>query len=184
MKTCYCCHQTKITSDFVTHRGKLTNLCIACNRARVKKWKLNNPERVKAKRKEDLASGRKARWRKKEYQKHRTRYIRKAGEWNVIHRAKHALHTARWQKTHPARTMFLARRHQGLMDGRGEFSELEWVALCNRYNNVCLGCHEPKPLTIDHVIPLSKGGMNTIDNIQPLCKGCNSRKHNQIIVYR
>jgi 5-methylcytosine-specific restriction endonuclease McrA len=34
------------------------------------------------------------------------------------------------------------------------------------------------------VVPVSAGGANTIDNIQPLCGPCNSAKHTQTIDYR
>lgn len=60
----------------------------------------------------------------------------------------------------------------------------EWEALCERYNNRCLCCKEEKPLAIDHVIPFSQGGTNTIDNVQPLCRKCNSTKYNSRIDYR
>lgn len=33
--------------------------------------------------------------------------------------------------------------------------------------------------TIDHVVPLSKGGAHTISNIVPACRGCNSKKNDR-----
>jgi len=36
--------------------------------------------------------------------------------------------------------------------------------------------HDPHRLTKDHIIPLSRGGKNTWENITTLCDRCNSRK--------
>lgn len=40
----------------------------------------------------------------------------------------------------------------------------------------CQVCGSKKDLVIDHVIPFSKGGKTTKDNLQTLCKSCNSKK--------
>lgn len=60
----------------------------------------------------------------------------------------------------------------------------QWESICKKYDYKCLRCGEVKPLTIDHIIPLSKGGLHTASNVQPLCKSCNSKKHTQSIDYR
>ena len=35
--------------------------------------------------------------------------------------------------------------------------------------------------TKDHVIPISKGGHNTKENIVPACQSCNNKKYNKIL---
>jgi 5-methylcytosine-specific restriction endonuclease McrA len=73
----------------------------------------------------------------------------------------------------------------------GYFSEEEFKAL----GNVCKCCGLVESelvllgrrLVPDHVIPLAKGGMNYISNIQPLCHGrggCNNIKGAKHLDYR
>jgi 5-methylcytosine-specific restriction endonuclease McrA len=44
---------------------------------------------------------------------------------------------------------------------------------------ICHYCNEkftPNDLTMDHVVPLSRGGKSTKNNAVPSCKPCNSKK--------
>lgn len=77
------------------------------------------------------------------------------------------------------------RRKARLRGNGGKFTGTEFLALCERFGNRCLDCGVVGvDLTVDHVIPLSKGGSNGIENIQPLCHGCNVKKSDQTIDYR
>ena len=60
----------------------------------------------------------------------------------------------------------------------------EFCALLEKYEYRCLACGSKDHIVVDHVIPLSRGGMNTIDNLQPLCFTCNAKKHAKTIDYR
>ena len=67
----------------------------------------------------------------------------------------------------------------------GSYTKEEWNALLDATGHQCLCCGMTGVnLTADHVIPVSCGGTSNIDNIQPLCKSCNSKKHAKTIDYR
>lgn len=48
----------------------------------------------------------------------------------------------------------------------------------------CLCCGETEKIELDHVIPVSLGGSNDVDNLQPLCRSCNSKKADRYIDFR
>lgn len=50
------------------------------------------------------------------------------------------------------------------------------IEVAARDGGRCRQCGSTKELHFDHVIPWSKGGANTADNIQLLCGTCNRRK--------
>lgn len=62
----------------------------------------------------------------------------------------------------------------------GTHTAYEWLVLKAAYDFTCPSCWRREPLvklTEDHIVPLVKGGSDSIDNIQPLCQSCNSKKY-------
>ena len=73
------------------------------------------------------------------------------------------------------------------INASGLHTSEEWEKLKKFYGSICLRCKRPeriRKLTEDHVVLLTRGGSDSIDNIQPLCQHCNSWKHTKIIDFR
>jgi 5-methylcytosine-specific restriction endonuclease McrA len=69
----------------------------------------------------------------------------------------------------------------------GKHSNSEWMALVQWAGSTCLCCgksYGPNEPQKDHVVPLEQFGDDSIENIQPLCGSCNSKKSNKTIDYR
>jgi len=65
----------------------------------------------------------------------------------------------------------------------GEITDHQWRTILNFYLRSCGICKTPakqKRLSVDHFIPISKGGSNHWNNIWPLCMPCNMKKHAHI----
>lgn len=90
-----------------------------------------------------------------------------------------------WARKHPKKILsYVHTRRARKRSAPGTYTDAEFQALCTDCGNICLRCGQLAPLTVDHVIPLSKGGSNDISNLQPLCKSCNSSKGTKSTDYR
>ena len=63
---------------------------------------------------------------------------------------------------------------------RTRFSSSVKHGLFEKCRGVCAGCldnfRQPGNMEIDHIVPLHKGGNNNPDNLQLLCRSCNTQK--------
>ncbi len=124
----------------------------ANGRARSLKWKRNNPEKVRA-------SEQKQREKNPEKSCVDDRKWRKANPEKVV--AKSARRRALlFDAVVPGRevTVAIQKRRKALFDG-------------------CCFCGADKKLTLEHIVPLSKGGLHVEENLLGSCKRCNSSKH-------
>jgi 5-methylcytosine-specific restriction endonuclease McrA len=160
---CTTCKAEKDLTEF--HKG--ANRCKPCAILAAKIWAEKNPDRKR---------------------QNARNYVKR-------HPEKCKTNYQRWRQYNPEHAKLLNRRGSHvrrvrLRGGTGSYSNEEWLNLLRQYDYKCLSCgHEHQEtrwgrLTADHVIPISKGGSNTIDNIQPLCAHCNYTKYTNIIDYR
>ena len=52
-----------------------------------------------------------------------------------------------------------------------------WKRRCDKgVCHYCGGVTPPKELTMDHIVPIARGGRSTKGNLVPACKPCNTKK--------
>lgn len=136
--------------------------------ARSRKWHRENREY-------DLEYKRK--WRKLR-EKERAEYQRRYRQENSEKANEYA---RRYGQQNPEKIRLKTQRRQAsVRNAEGTFVLAEWRAVKARFTH-CPGCDREFTYklrhTIDHIVPLSRGGRHSVENIQALCGSCNSRKH-------
>ncbi len=149
------------------------------NLARGKKWYLEHLEQKRAYDKKRHKENRLAR-----PDEARAKYEQQRHWWQAYYQArkeKVRLQGMAWRKANPDKRE--ASRHKRLArlkDGRSlGVTPVEWRTILEQFGNLCAYCRKPngsKRLERDHVIPLSKGGLDNPDNVVPACRSCNLRK--------
>lgn len=61
----------------------------------------------------------------------------------------------------------------------GKMPKGAWEAMIVLYEGKCAKCGDITDLTLDHVVPVTKGGSHELVNAQILCRTCNSAKGNR-----
>lgn len=141
---------------------------------------------------------------KRYHEKHREKLILKTREWRIENRQytrafdRRRYHgdperrenvrisVKRYIQRNPEqyRAKLLAHAHRR-RSAEGKFTPDQWIWLLDVTGHQCLCCGATEiKLTVDHVIPLSRGGTNWIHNLQPLCWECNFKKFTKTIDYR
>lgn len=121
------------------------------------------------------------------YQNHKAEILKKQRAYTARNRERIRLRNALWKKKNPGR----AREIQNRYDRRRRASiagvlctltREQWEGLLCVFGNSCAYCgREGLRLEQEHVIPLSRGGHTTADNIVPACRSCNASKGDKLL---
>lgn len=194
MKTCARCFITKPFTEFSKgprYRDGYQSYCKPCMRAyRAEKFSTTEAIRAERDRTRDYyrntpeararnrAAGRERdrdKWHNDpEYRARKNAWKRQRFHSDPVYRAHKLMLSVQHRRTRRAR----------LANAEGSFTREEWNLLCERYNHQCVCCGATGALHADHIVPIAKGGTNSIENIQPLCGPCNRRKFTKTQDYR
>lgn len=165
-RICYVCKQKKPLSEFYSNKTRKLGksyICKTCAKIQRKRYRANHMEEIAV-------------------------YLKKYREDNKQEKLKR---DKRYYKTEKGRLLRRcrsqrrrARRAEATVEGGGVTPE-EFSRIVKNQGGKCNMCVKrfckSRPATLDHIIPLSKGGLHTSANIQALCKSCNSSKNAKIL---
>jgi len=171
-------------TGYNAHYKRKEKPCAACKLAQREyyiQWRKKNPEIVKAMVLKDRTI-------------HKERYLKTLYAWDKAHPEK----VKERQKKYKQNNSENSRKHaririaRKLQNGAEPYSEAQ---ILEKYKNICQWCKKEIDLTaprtagggknwenglqIDHIIPVSKGGPDKLDNVQPLHVYCNLKKGNR-----
>ncbi len=182
MKTCSKC-------SFIEDEDKFkpkTNICKSCISEYQKKYVRKNKDKIKKSKQEEYSRNKlyyktKA---QKYYQEHKDKLKTYSRKYRVENLEKTVLACIRWRKANPDKRIVYQHRREfnKKNNGRNDLTS-EQVSQLRKEFTCCFYCKKDFgkgfKLTLDHVVPFSRGGQNTLSNIVLSCGPCNSSKGNR-----
>jgi len=153
-KVCTKCKVLKDLADFNISKRNIDNRrsdCKQCEYAQKRAWVIKNRERLNIKRRNRANS--------------------------IEQKQKIAERVKKWKKLHPdKKKAYQVQRRSKIKNLITDLTTSQWDEIKSFYNYCCAYCGKETKLTIDHVIPIAKGGHHTANNVVPACLSCNSSK--------
>lgn len=197
-KICSACKSDLPLASFNKDKSKRDGKCSRCrecNKARSAQWYIDNKETALEQRKErfqrkrDIEIQQMREWRRANPERKKAsddawrvanidRVKRNALDWSRRNRDSVYARTAAYKRANPQRVMEWSHRRRASQWGSGSFpvSDRELTRLKSRHDGCCAYCGSSENMTIDHVVPLSRGGTHSIGNLLPACGFCNFSK--------
>jgi len=117
----------------------------------------------------------------KEYRdNHKEELVETARKWREKNKSNIAINSKKYQKENKIKlNIVYQKRRSRKKQLPATLTETQWINIKQHFNDSCAYCGKKIVLEQEHVIPLSKGGEYTNNNIIPACKSCNCSKGNK-----
>lgn len=199
---CGKCKQIKSADQFhksSKNQSGLQSLCKSCDRERKRQWQKDNPDKVKAySKKYEDANREKRREKNRKWSKENSEYeLRRHKEWAKNNPERVKERNKKNYDKHRDMYIYLANRRRATrLKSNTEYYAAKEVI--QAYGSDCHICgkkidldapRRPKftgdvsfhmGLHLDHLVPLSRGGEDTIKNVRPAHAICNLQKGNRL----
>ena len=182
IKKCTKCGRLLIANEINFSKNKngkwgLSARCKKCDKKYNKQWRKNNPEYQKQWHKEH---------KEKVNERHRQHYQDNKEEINEIHKQYNNKHKEeiseyykQWAKNNPDKVFNKCQKRRLREEKQGNgITKEQWLEMMEffdwkcAYSGIVLGDNK----TIDHIFPISNGGLNEIWNCVPMLRNLNSSK--------
>lgn len=187
--TCTRCKQDKHSDDFGSDKRMKSGkniYCRECVRAASVLYREMNPDKCKESAKKTRIKSRekKSEYTKKRYQENRDSILlenkeRRKNDYEKVIEIERASRAKNKEKQRPFKNERQIRRSR--IQNARTFLILP-KEIKKLYNQPCAACGVEDNQSMDHIIPLSRGGSHSIGNLMTLCRSCNSSKHARTIV--
>ncbi len=169
VQKCSACGEIKPLTEF--HRSSrrwngVGSRCKPCASRIASQWGKDNADRVNA--------GARERWKRVTDEKrarrradNRRHYARNAEEMRQRRR--------KYSAENPEYKRMAEQRRRARKLGNGVF-DITRKDMERLLRGPCAACGSTDTITLDHVVPIVRGGRHSVGNLQPLCKPCNSSK--------
>ena len=118
-----------------------------------------------------------ARWRERNREKH----LRSLRSWHENNRDHSREMNRVWQRNNRQRKRVIDQKRRASTAANGKFI-ITPREVKRLYSQPCSACGSNENITLDHIVPLSRGGRHSVGNLQPLCKSCNSSKKDRLMI--
>ncbi len=201
-KRCSKCRQVKLLTKFHRHAASKDGLRPRCKECRQEDTRIYYEENREAKRERDrkyyeanrekVRATNRAWWeanlehyrnqKREYYQRNREETIERARANYAENKERALAWTSAYRRTPKGKEVHLQsqrKRRATKAQLEATLTAEEWNEILNLFGHRCAYCGERvEEITMDHVVPISRGGPHTRDNVVPACRPCNSRKHN------
>jgi len=171
-----CCRECGTTE--IPHHAK--GLCQLCY---FKDWRRKHPGYQAAIAKQWRA--RNPNWRQEWERRGRRRrsWVGRWDEWLKQERKRnsHGPRQKRWSAKNRDKCREYSRRYRARKVG-ATILPVNEAAIYARDGYRCVYCGAQEDLTLDHIVPLSKGGTHSEDNLVVACRSCNASKGNRSLL--